>query len=127
MILSVLALLLYRFTDATMTTVTLNPTRDNFLVSGSPDINFGIWDGLFVGRANFGVHRGIHRAILLFDIASAVPVGSILVQATLQITVDAVVGRYIFCEPDLIGSGLRKRPILDFPCGAPFAASFTHH
>lgn len=68
------------------TTVTLNPAKDNTLYEhATGSISNGTGDHLFVGLTNLSSKR---RGLIKFDIASSVPSGATILEATLTLTMD---------------------------------------
>lgn len=83
-----LALIVSMTQGAVAETVTIIPSKDNTLIeSASGDVSNGSGPVLFVGN-NSG--ETAHRAVLAFDIASAVPVPSTIDSVELRIHVSSV-------------------------------------
>jgi len=72
------------------TTIQLNPSKDNSLYESQDPLSNGAGSRLFAGRTLQGADE-IRRALLAFDIASAVPAGSTITGATLTLTVVQVI------------------------------------
>jgi hypothetical protein len=64
--------------------VVLEPVKDNTMFSESESLSNGIGGGLFVGRNAAGNTR---RALIAFDVAGAIPAGSTITSAQLQLRV----------------------------------------
>lgn len=68
------------------TTVSINPVKDNTLYENATgSISNGSGDHFFVGLTNLNSKR---RGLIKFDIASNVPAGSTILEATLTLTMD---------------------------------------
>lgn len=68
------------------TTVTMNPVKDNTLYEDATgNISNGAGNHLYVGLNNLNSKR---RSLVKFDIASNVPAGATILEATLTLTVD---------------------------------------
>jgi spore coat protein A len=66
-------------------TTTINPSQDNTMAAGDyPDNSSGACNSVFAGTTDDGFVR---RALLMFDIAGAIPPGSTINGATLSMTV----------------------------------------
>jgi hypothetical protein len=72
--------------NAKATTVTLEALKDNTLIESElGDLSLGASFAFFVGRVGSSGGGTIRRAALAFDIASVVPVGSTITDATLKL------------------------------------------
>ena len=71
--------------------VTLTPTADNTIFSESQDISNGAGQFLFAGTLNQGP---IRRALLKFDVASAIPPGAHIDSASLQLHVSRTISGF---------------------------------
>lgn len=69
-------------------TLQLTPVADNTIFSENGTLSNGAGDFLFAGRTVNGVDR---RALVRFDVASALPQGTTIVSATLTLTVSMTV------------------------------------
>jgi spore coat protein A len=69
--------------SALATTVDLVPSGDNTLYEASGSLSNGAGSFLFAGRTSVG---GLHRSLLRFDLAAAIPKGSPIEAATLRLT-----------------------------------------
>jgi spore coat protein A len=67
---------------AAASTVTLEPSRDNTMYSESGALSNGAGQYLFTGETNDG---NVRRALLAFNVASAVPAGSTITAVTLTL------------------------------------------
>ena len=86
LLLSVVGILFFSVPLKAQTTVTINPVKDNTLyqqVAGN--LSNGAGDHFFVGTTNQGL---IRRGLLQFDIASNVPAGATILEATLALSMD---------------------------------------
>lgn len=73
---------------ALATVVTIPASKDNTLYeSATGDVSNGAGEHLFTGRTRDGFVR---RAVLRFDIAAAIPAGSVINSVSLQLTVSRV-------------------------------------
>lgn len=66
-------------------TITIEASRDAPLFAGSPDANHANDDHFFVGRTRMG---DVRRALIAFDVSSAIPAGSTIKSVKFQLTVD---------------------------------------
>lgn len=69
-------------------TLTFSPTKDNTLYENDGGLSNGRGAFLFSGRTNA---FGLRRAVLAFDVASAIPPGSTITSATLTLHVSATI------------------------------------
>jgi hypothetical protein len=65
-------------------TITLNPSKDSFLVEDSPNNNAGAHTHVSAGTNGQGSRR---RAVFAFDIAGNIPAGSTIISATFNLDV----------------------------------------
>jgi Dockerin type I domain/Bacterial Ig domain len=75
-------------TRSLLATVTLTPTADNTIFEEAPQNSNGAGQYLFAGQAFTAA--GIRRALLRFDVASAIPAGSRIDSATLELHVSKI-------------------------------------
>jgi hypothetical protein len=79
-----LGLVLTARLDAQSVTVTLNPDRDNTLYQHPfGDLSNGAGPSLFAGRTGPTASNSLRRAVLRFDVASALPPGATVLSAEL--------------------------------------------
>ena len=75
--------------DAATVVVSLPAAKDNTLYeTADGGLSNGAGQWLFAGRTGSQAATRIHRALLAFDVASAIPSGSTIVNATLTLTMD---------------------------------------
>ncbi|MBT8116562.1 MAG: multicopper oxidase domain-containing protein, partial [Gammaproteobacteria bacterium] len=67
-------------------TTIINPGQDNTVAEELPDNSSGVCDSVFAGNTDQGVGSA-RRALMQFDIAGAIPPGSIINSVTLSMTV----------------------------------------
>jgi len=79
-------LLAFSSTTAWSATATINPSQDNTLAEDFPDNSSGACDSIFSGLTDNGTGTA-RRTLLQFDITAAIPPGSIINSATLNMTV----------------------------------------
>jgi hypothetical protein len=78
-----LSFLCFSATVTAQTTITINPEKDNTLFeSATGALSAGADQNLFSGRTQTGLLR---RAVMMFDIASNIPAGSVITNATLTL------------------------------------------
>ncbi len=76
---------------AVLTTTNLNPSKDNTLYQTSDgSTSNGAGQYFFVGRTN-QTTDSLRRGVIQFDVADNLPAGSVIVSATLQLTVSQTI------------------------------------
>jgi len=85
--LSVVILLSILPTTAWSATATINPSQDNTLAQELPDNSSGACDSIFSGNIDDQTVPAARRALIQFDIAAALPAGSIINSVTLNMAV----------------------------------------
>lgn len=82
-------ILFYGLSMQAQTTVTIQPVQDNTLYEHATEsLSNGAGNHLFVGLTNQGL---IRRGLLKFDIASIVPTGATILEATLTLSMDKTI------------------------------------
>jgi hypothetical protein len=87
---------------AANTLISLNATKDAGIKESFPDNNYGntgISFGFFAGVGPSGPYSGVERGLVDFDLDSVVvPTGSLLVKATLVLSMFPAFGDYVRCS-----------------------------
>ena len=79
--------LIFTGSQAFAATTTINPSQDNTMAQELPDNSSGACDSIFSGNIDDQTVPAARRALIQFDIAGAVPPGSVINSVTLNMAV----------------------------------------